>query len=87
MLDIVKDSTLCSAIFKEKNIAKTFLTSCFHVVHVKCFLSTKARNRYLRCPLCSKPQNCIFPVKYDFTNTTLNNICENILKASVINIY
>ena len=63
------------------------MTSCFHPLHLECFIKNRGPNRYLRCPLCNKPQNSIFPINYKSQSLRLNTICQNIMKTAVITIY
>ena len=84
---INKDKTICGAIYADQNKANTLITTCFHTIHVNCYIEMNKSVVEFNCPLCTKKGNCIFPVKYSYEEKRLNRICSNVINASMMILY
>jgi hypothetical protein len=83
--NINKNMTVGTAIFGEGDLARTYISSCYHAMHVNCFTSYKKEANFnFNCPLCQKVSNCILPLSIHKNAERLNKICENAKIASIV---
>lgn len=85
--DTSKSNSFKSIAFENCKSANIFLSSCFHPLHLECFFEIKGSDIKIKCPLCKSDQNSIFPINSTQSNWRLNNICENVMKESMIRTY
>jgi len=77
--------TAATAIFGEGDISRTYISSCYHAMHVNCFISYKKQANFnFNCPLCQKVNNCILPMSIHKNAERLNKVCESAKIGSVV---
>ena len=84
----MKNNTIAGAIHGRDNIPNTYISTCFHAVHINCYISyRKNTDMTFNCPLCQVPSNCILPTNYSKDNVKLNRICKNVMIANMVTAY
>ena len=81
----VSNYTLSSCLY-ESNKMKTHVESCFHAIHVECYLKREKKlsmTRSQSCTLCGKTANCILPEKFNPKEKKILRICMN----SIISVF
>lgn len=85
---LLKNNTISGAIHGKNNISNTYISTCFHPVHINCYINfRKNSDSSFNCPLCQALCNCVLPAVYNRENSKLNRICKNIMIANMVNNY
>lgn len=85
--NISRGRSLASGFYGQDNIANTHVWTCFHPVHLLCFIQMSRNSDSIACPLCGSPSNSIIPLDHSLATPKLTRICRNILTMSMIQQY
>lgn len=66
LASINKNNTICGAVHGKNNVTNTFINTCFHAIHVNCFIQMDKKNDLsFNCPYCQAFTNFIIPIEFN----------------------
>ena len=84
MGSLTMKDTVAKVLHGEEIKTSTIVDTCFHTIHIPCFMTMKKKNMGFACPLCSKNINCFLPINPDNTEKKVWNMTWNILNALMV---
>lgn len=82
-----KNFTTCGALYEANNVTKTYFSSCFHPLHLNCYIDLAKDSLSFDCPLCHAQCNCIVPAVEGKNDRALERICRNTVICAMVRQY